>query len=63
VLTADGRAIVDRTAAGRGAWLCVPPSDCFERAVRRKAFERAWRRPVGQDALDALGVMLGRSAT
>jgi predicted RNA-binding protein YlxR (DUF448 family) len=58
-LTADGRAVVDRTAPGRGAWLCVPSSDCFERAVRRKAFERAWRRPVGRDALAELGIQLG----
>ena len=35
---------------GRGAWLCVPPVPCFELAVRRKAFERAWRRPVGADS-------------
>jgi uncharacterized protein len=54
VLTADGRAIVDRTGPGRGAWLCDPPDDCFVLAVRRKAFERAWRRPVGRHALDEL---------
>jgi hypothetical protein len=27
--------------------------------VRRKAFERAWRRPVGRAALDELGVQFG----
>ena len=32
---------------GRGAWLCVPPRTASRLAVRRKAFERAWRRPVG----------------
>ena len=56
MLTHDGRAVVDRAGAGRGAWLCVPPGDCFQLAVRRKAFERAWRRPVSRDALDRLGI-------
>jgi len=58
VLTDDGRAVVDRAGSGRGAWLCVPPGDCFQLAVRRKAFERAWRRPVGRQALDELGIEL-----
>jgi predicted RNA-binding protein YlxR (DUF448 family) len=56
VLTDDGRAVVDRAGPGRGAWLCIPPTDCFELAVRRKAFERAWRRPVGREALDELAI-------
>ena len=60
VLTDDGRAVVDRTGPGRGAWLCIPPSDCFELAVRRKAFERAWRRPVGREALDELAAWTAR---
>ena len=51
VLTADGRATVDRSAPGRGA--------CFELAVRRKAFARAWRRPVDAGALAELGRELG----
>jgi predicted RNA-binding protein YlxR (DUF448 family) len=59
VLTADGRATVDRRGSGRGAWLCVPPAACFRLAVRRKAFQRAWRRPVGPDALVALAAELG----
>ena len=38
--------------AGRG---CAPRrGECFELAVRRRAFERAWRRPVGPDALAGL---------
>ena len=49
VLTAEGRAVVDRTAPGRGAWLCDPPGPCFGLAVRRKAFERA-SAPTGRDA-------------
>jgi predicted RNA-binding protein YlxR (DUF448 family) len=62
VLTADGRAVVDRSGAGRGAWLCIPAQDCFELALRRKAFERAWRRPVGPDAFAELGRQLGPQA-
>ena len=54
MLTTDGRAVVDRAGSRRGAWLCIPPDDCFELAVRRKAFERAWRRPVGREVLDEL---------
>ena len=59
VLTADGRAVVDRMGNGRGAWLCAPSQECFVLAVRRKAFPRAWRRPVGPDALAELGRELG----
>jgi hypothetical protein len=45
-------AIVSRTAAGRGAWLCS--TACFHTATRRKAFERAWKRSVHPDALQTL---------
>jgi hypothetical protein len=37
----------------------VPAQACFELAVRRKAFARAWRRPVDPVALDQLGRELG----
>jgi len=50
---------VDRSGPGRGAWLCIPAQECFHLALRRKAFERAWRRPVGPDALVELGRQLG----
>jgi predicted RNA-binding protein YlxR (DUF448 family) len=59
VLTDDGRATVDRSGPGRGAWLCVPPDTCLRLAVRRKAFQRAWRRPVGAGALAGLAAALG----
>lgn len=52
VLGPEGDAIVSRTAAGRGAWLCA--ATCFATAVKRKGFERAWRRPVPVGALDEL---------
>jgi predicted RNA-binding protein YlxR (DUF448 family) len=54
VLPPDGHPVFSRTAAGRGAWLCVPPAPCFELAVRRRAFDRAWRRPVSRAALEEL---------
>jgi uncharacterized protein len=41
VLGADGLARVDRYGAGRGAWLCG--SACLDPAIRRNAFERAWK--------------------
>jgi predicted RNA-binding protein YlxR (DUF448 family) len=59
VLGADGSAHVSRTGAGRGAWLCVPPDQCFSLAVRRRGFERAWRRAVPTAALERLAQELG----
>jgi predicted RNA-binding protein YlxR (DUF448 family) len=58
VLTPDGHAAVSRTAAGRGAWLCKPSADCFQLAVRRRAFERAWRRPVSPAVLEELAYLV-----
>ena len=57
--TRTGAPVVDRSGPGRGAWLCAPPQECFVLALRRKAFPRAWRRPVGPDALAELGRELG----
>lgn len=39
--------------SGRGAWL-HPTSDCFEQAVRRKAFVRALRLAHGPDVAPVL---------
>jgi predicted RNA-binding protein YlxR (DUF448 family) len=61
VLAPDGRVAVSRTGAGRGAWLCVPADECVALAVQRKGFERAWRRPVGRDALAELVDQLERA--
>ena len=64
VLTADGRAVVDRSGAGsRGVAVRPPPGTASSSRVRRKAFERAWRRPVGPDALAELGRQLGTLAS
>lgn len=49
--------VVSRTAPGRGAWLCS--SACLDTAIRRRAFDRAWRQPVTPDLLDALRNALG----
>ena len=43
----DGAMLVDRTAPGRGAWLCAGYAcECLARAVSAKAFGRAFRAPV-----------------
>lgn len=55
-LTPAGVAVVDRTAPGRGAWLCS--SDCLAPATKRKGFERAWRQPLPPGALDGLAEQL-----
>lgn len=39
-----------RRIPGRGAWL-HPVQECYEAAVRRKAFNRAFRRPVSVASL------------
>ncbi|MEP7045314.1 MAG: YlxR family protein [Ilumatobacteraceae bacterium] len=52
-LGTDGPA-VGRTAPGRGAWLCS--IDCFDTAVRRRAFTRAWRCDVPSSTLDTLRI-------
>ncbi len=40
---------------GRGAWLCQDSPGCLEEAVRRRAFERALRGPVGRIDVECLG--------
>ena len=52
------------SAHGRGAYLC-PQRACFEAALRRRAFTRAFRAPVRIDeglwqAIEARGSELGR---
>ena len=49
----DGTLDVDRTAHGRGAWLC-PDLRCVDLAVRRKAFGRALRAELADGAVEAL---------
>ena len=57
-LATDGRAVFSRTAPGRGAWLCrdgsQPCRPCLTAAVRRRAFDRAFRRALPTGALDTI---------
>ncbi|MEM7287611.1 MAG: YlxR family protein [Actinomycetota bacterium] len=49
----DGRVTLDRTGPGRGAWL-HPDQRCLDVAKRRRAFDRAFRTKVGDEALDGI---------
>jgi predicted RNA-binding protein YlxR (DUF448 family) len=50
----EGQLLVSRTAPGRGAWLCKGSPSCVDLAERRRAFDRAFRAPVGAAAVNAL---------
>jgi len=67
VRLAEGTLAVDRRGAGRGAWLCSGSLACLDDAVRRKAFERAFRAPIDAGAAkrlrDELGVPWGAPQT
>jgi uncharacterized protein len=45
---------VERSAPGRGAWVCS--MECFDTAVRRRSFARAWKQAVEEDDLDRLRI-------
>ncbi len=51
---ADGQLELGRSLRGRGAWLCAGEPGCFERAVMRGAFERAFHQPVPVEAIARL---------
>ena len=55
VLTDDGEILADRTgrANGRGAYLCDDPA-CLQKAIKRKAFSRAFRQQVPAEAVQQL---------
>ncbi len=59
-LVMEGGAVtVDRRrAGGRGAWL-HPASSCLERALKRKAFARAFKRAVAVDGEALRGQLTG----
>jgi len=46
--------LTGRSLAGRGAWICAGSRSCFEMAVKRNAFTRAFRAPVDRMAVDRL---------
>jgi predicted RNA-binding protein YlxR (DUF448 family) len=52
----DGTLQAGRRAPGRGAWVCG--IDCFDDACRRRAFDRALRRPVSTSELRAVRATL-----
>jgi len=53
-LGSDGRLVANRTAPGRGAWLCNPAIQCLQTARQRRGFDKAFRQPVSVCALDEL---------
>jgi len=56
VLASDGSPRCSRTAAGRGAWLCADASGCLQLALKRRGFERAWKRPIPTSTTQALQI-------
>ena len=62
VLDPAGRLEVGRSRPGRGAWLCAGSPACLEQAAGRRAFDRAFRRPVAPEAVQALAGALGTPA-
>ena len=62
VLDPDGVLVAGRGRPGRGAWLCASSPDCLEQAIRRRAFDRAFRRPVDPAAAAGLRPALGELA-
>lgn len=63
VATPDGSVRIDPTGkqAGRGAYLC-PSLGCFEQAQKRKALERALKRPVPGEIWEAVKQQLEGAA-
>jgi predicted RNA-binding protein YlxR (DUF448 family) len=55
-LTSDGVPVISRTAAGRGAWLCPRQTSCLQQAIKRRGFDRAWKRPVSNAEHDTLRI-------
>ncbi len=44
---------------GRGIYLCKSSGECFQKAIKRKAFERTLKRAVAAEEVAALKVQLG----
>jgi len=59
-LTADGAPVISRTAPGRGAWLCLgtttTANPCLQQAIKRRGFDRAWKRSVDTATTQALQI-------
>lgn len=52
----EGAAAVDPEgrAKGRGIYICRDNSECFDKAIKRKALERALKRPVSEGEKEKL---------
>lgn len=50
--------MVGRQEPGRGAWVCLGAPECFEQAVKRRAFERALRVAPGTIHIEGLRARL-----
>jgi uncharacterized protein len=61
VHTPDDRFLLDPKgkAAGRGAYVCPDPA-CLKNALKRKAFDRAFKQAVPKEAAAALEVEIGQ---
>ena len=57
--TAGGSLAVGRMHPGRGAWLCRDSPVCVEQAVKRKAFDRAFRGRVEGREVERIRTALG----
>ena len=64
VRTPEGTVILDRSgrANGRGAYLC-DSQDCFRRAVKTRALERALESRLDEDVLQSLQEALHAEST
>ena len=50
-----GGLVLDRSAPGRGAWLCAGTTvACFEQAVKKRAFARTLKTAVPDGAVESL---------
>ena len=50
--------MVGRREPGRGAWVCPGTPECFDQAVKRRAFERALRVAPGTIDIEGLRARL-----
>ena len=58
-----GSLVVDRTLPGRGAWLCRGSVACMDRAIAKRAFDRALRVRLSEGQIDRDGLVAGLSGS
>ncbi|MGO9206944.1 MAG: YlxR family protein [Candidatus Limnocylindrales bacterium] len=54
VHSGEGALAMGAGLKGRGAWLCRDTPGCMELAERHRAFSRALRHPISNEAVDQL---------